>query len=316
MRAQDCLYSVTDLAARRGRAPGWSARCRRGPGHARPTPRGSTSCCARPRSPTVTLTVTEKGYSAARRTAAWTPARPASPRRPRRDGRRRARDIVTVVGTARRRPRGPVPGRRRPDRRRVLRQHGRQRRRAGARRAGASSQASAWPDRRTRARLDGRPSVGFPATIVDRIVPGHHRRPTGTPPLPRSACATRWPVVGEPYRQWVLEDSFAAPRPPLGARRRAVRRRRRAVPADEAAAAQRLPLGHGLPRGGRGLPTVADVLATGLGRAAGAGARRRGRADPADGRARRRPRTSTTWSTGSATPPCTTCCARSARTDR
>ncbi|WP_111766997.1 mannitol dehydrogenase family protein [Nakamurella deserti] len=55
-------------------------------------------------------------------------------------------------------------------------------------------------------------SVGFPNTVVDRIVPT-------TTDDDRTAVAAalgvtdRIPVVGEPYRQWVLEDSFAAPRP-------------------------------------------------------------------------------------------------------
>ena len=53
--------------------------------------------------------------------------------------------------------------------------------------------------------------------------------------------------------QWVIEDRFAAPRPAVGGRRRAVRRRCRAVRDDEAAAAQRQPLDArvpGLPRWG------------------------------------------------------------------
>lgn len=72
--------------------------------------------------------------------------------------------------------------------------------------------ASPWPDRR--AVLDWMAgSVAFPATIVDRIVPA-------TADADRSAARAALgvhdaaPVVGEPYRQWVLEDSFAGPRPP------------------------------------------------------------------------------------------------------
>ncbi|MFI7152528.1 mannitol dehydrogenase family protein [Nonomuraea sp. NPDC050022] len=73
-------------------------------------------------------------------------------------------------------------------------------------------EASSWPDRR--AVLDWMAtSVAFPATIVDRIVPA-------TTDADREAARAAlgvWdevPVVGEPYRQWVLEDSFAGPRPP------------------------------------------------------------------------------------------------------
>ena len=55
--------------------------------------------------------------------------------------------------------------------------------------------------------------AAFPATVVDRIVPA-------TAPGDLTATATALgvhdalPVSGEPYRQWVLEDRFTAPRPP------------------------------------------------------------------------------------------------------
>jgi fructuronate reductase len=72
--------------------------------------------------------------------------------------------------------------------------------------------ASAWPDR------DGvldrmAEAVAFPATVVDRIVPA-------TDDSDRAAAAAALgvhdalAVTGEPYRQWVLENDFAAPRPP------------------------------------------------------------------------------------------------------
>ncbi|MGI5199908.1 mannitol dehydrogenase family protein [Streptomyces sp. CA-288835] len=72
--------------------------------------------------------------------------------------------------------------------------------------------AAAWPDR---AEILDRMSeaVAFPSTVVDRIVPA-------TTDADRAAAGAALgvhdavPVVGEPYRQWVLEDSFAAPRPP------------------------------------------------------------------------------------------------------
>lgn len=56
-------------------------------------------------------------------------------------------------------------------------------------------------------------TVAFPATVVDRIVPA-----TGEDDRAVAASALGFldavPVMGEPYRQWVLQDSFAAPRPP------------------------------------------------------------------------------------------------------
>jgi fructuronate reductase len=71
--------------------------------------------------------------------------------------------------------------------------------------------ASRWPDRD--AVLDWlATSVAFPSTIVDRIVPA-------TTPEDVVAVAEALgyrdevPVLGEPYREWVLEDAFAAERP-------------------------------------------------------------------------------------------------------
>ncbi|MEO6082025.1 MAG: mannitol dehydrogenase family protein [Umezawaea sp.] len=73
-------------------------------------------------------------------------------------------------------------------------------------------EASPWPDRSAvLSWLDE--SVAFPSSVVDRIVPAT------TDEDERAALLAlglddRTPVVGEPYRQWVLEDSFAAARPP------------------------------------------------------------------------------------------------------
>jgi fructuronate reductase len=55
-------------------------------------------------------------------------------------------------------------------------------------------------------------AVAFPATIVDRIVPA---TTDADRDLASAALGLRdeVPVLGEPYRQWVLEDAFAAPRP-------------------------------------------------------------------------------------------------------
>ncbi len=57
-------------------------------------------------------------------------------------------------------------------------------------------------------------NVSFPSSMVDRITPT-------TTPEERNAIAEatgvddRWPVITEPFRQWVVEDSFPAGRPPL-----------------------------------------------------------------------------------------------------
>lgn len=60
--------------------------------------------------------------------------------------------------------------------------------------------------------IDG--SVAFPNGMVDRITPA-------TADADREWLAEqyglidRWPVVAEPFRQWVIEDHFAGERPPL-----------------------------------------------------------------------------------------------------
>ncbi|MEV0221782.1 mannitol dehydrogenase family protein [Streptomyces sp. NPDC050704] len=72
--------------------------------------------------------------------------------------------------------------------------------------------ASSWPDRMEI--LDRMSeAVAFPSTVVDRIVPaaGEADRAAAAAAL---GVHDALPVTGEPYRQWVLEDSFAAPRPP------------------------------------------------------------------------------------------------------
>ncbi|RZU32146.1 mannitol dehydrogenase family protein [Blastococcus saxobsidens] len=57
-------------------------------------------------------------------------------------------------------------------------------------------------------------SVAFPNSMVDRITPAtsdaDRRRLTD-----ETGVADRWPVVAEPYLQWVLEDRFSDARPPL-----------------------------------------------------------------------------------------------------
>ncbi|WP_116103413.1 mannitol dehydrogenase family protein [Amycolatopsis thermalba] len=72
--------------------------------------------------------------------------------------------------------------------------------------------ASDWPDRD--AVQDWlRAAVAFPSTVVDRIVPAV----TGAAKAAAEAALgvrDEMAVAAEPYRQWVLEDTFAAPRPP------------------------------------------------------------------------------------------------------
>lgn len=57
-------------------------------------------------------------------------------------------------------------------------------------------------------------SVAFPNSMVDRITPAttdeDRRRLTA-----ETGVADQWPVVAEPYLQWVLEDRFGEVRPPL-----------------------------------------------------------------------------------------------------
>jgi fructuronate reductase len=59
-------------------------------------------------------------------------------------------------------------------------------------------------------------NVRFPSTMVDRIVPATDTADFG---LVAARCGVRdlAPVVGEPFRQWVIEDSFATRRPPWDA---------------------------------------------------------------------------------------------------
>jgi len=56
--------------------------------------------------------------------------------------------------------------------------------------------------------------VTFPDAMVDRITPvtdeGHRRLLADG-----FGLRDRWPVVTEPFSQWVVEDAFAGPRPPL-----------------------------------------------------------------------------------------------------
>ena len=57
-------------------------------------------------------------------------------------------------------------------------------------------------------------NVAFPSSMVDRITP--QTTPTDMVELRRGlGVEDAWPVVCEPFTQWVLEDDFPAGRPPL-----------------------------------------------------------------------------------------------------
>lgn len=59
-------------------------------------------------------------------------------------------------------------------------------------------------------------NVAFPSSVVDRITP--QTTPAARELVARElGIADRWPVVTEPYTQWILEDSFSNGRPPLEA---------------------------------------------------------------------------------------------------
>ncbi len=57
-------------------------------------------------------------------------------------------------------------------------------------------------------------AVLCPSTMVDRIVPATSDVDRGRI-AERLGCFDAWPVVTEPFRQWVIEDAFAAGRPRL-----------------------------------------------------------------------------------------------------
>jgi mannitol-1-phosphate/altronate dehydrogenase len=57
-------------------------------------------------------------------------------------------------------------------------------------------------------------NVAFPSSVVDRITPqttAADRRMVAR----RFGVQDRWPVVTEPFTQWIVEDSFSSARPPL-----------------------------------------------------------------------------------------------------
>ncbi|MEV0600584.1 mannitol dehydrogenase family protein [Streptomyces sp. NPDC050315] len=206
LRAQDCLYSLTELrpAETVTRAVGSVVEALA----MRPDAARVDALLADPEVTVVTLTITEKGYYRSPDTGALDTSAPEIAA----DLAAAATGALTTVvgrlaaGLAARMRAGGAPVT-------VVSCDNMAANGAALGRVVRDFVAAApWPDRQ--AVLDWMAaSVAFPATIVDRIVPA-----TTEADL-RAAHAALGvhdglPVVGEPYRQWVLEDSFAGPRPP------------------------------------------------------------------------------------------------------
>jgi len=56
--------------------------------------------------------------------------------------------------------------------------------------------------------------IAFPATMVDRIVPATSNEDRAEI-SDIIGCSDAWPIVTEPFSQWVIEDNFPAGRPPF-----------------------------------------------------------------------------------------------------
>ncbi|MGW7290898.1 mannitol dehydrogenase family protein [Streptomyces xiamenensis] len=205
LRAQDCLYTLTEQHPEGPRPRVVSALT--GALAMSEEPERIDALLTDPQVTVVTLTVTEKGYHArggtldrAAPAIAADLAAAADPARARTVIGRLAAGLaarmrttaapITVVTCDNMADNGAVLGA-------VVR---------------AFTEASGWPDRHTV--LDRMATaVTFPATVVDRIVPA-------TTPADRAAAGAALgltdalPVTAEPYRQWVLQDTFAAARPP------------------------------------------------------------------------------------------------------
>ena len=194
----------------------------------------------------MTLTVTEKGYYAASRHGRPGHGGPRGRRGPRRDGdtstgrrprhgRRQARPHPSPPVTGPAEPRSTsCPATTWPPTAQPSRAS-----------SGASCEASAWADGGRMLDWLGT-AVGFPATVVDRIVPAttdEDRDIVAAALGVRDEMAGRGGALPAVGARGLLRRAAAA----VGTRRGVVRRGRRAVSADEAAPAQRLPLGHGLP---------------------------------------------------------------------
>lgn len=211
MRAQDCLYSVTDLTPTAGavRVVGSVVEALQMRSDAAAVER----LLVVPEVTVVTLTVTEKGYSRRRDTGGLdisAPAVAADIAATSLEDPKGTSDMVTVVGklaaslVARFRCNGaPIDV--------VSCDNTAANGAALARVVRGFVEASRWPDRDVVLSWLAS-SVGFPDTIVDRIVPATTARDHAAA---AAVLGVRddMAVVGEPYRQWVLADAFVAPRP-------------------------------------------------------------------------------------------------------
>jgi fructuronate reductase len=211
LRAQDCLYSVTDLAA--GNTTTRVVGSIIDALLLRPDAARVRDVLCAPQTTVVTLTVTEKGYYRRADTGALDVAAPAI-----------AADLASTTGGATDAGKfGTVVGRLAAALATRFRTGGPpislvscdNMAGNGAALAGVIHgfvQHSHWKDKA--AVLDWiSTAVAFPATVVDRIVPvtSDDDRQTASAAL---GVRDEMAVVGEPYRQWVLEDSFSGPRPP------------------------------------------------------------------------------------------------------
>jgi mannitol 2-dehydrogenase len=158
---------------------------------------------ADPRVRIVSLTITEGGYNFNQATGEFDAANPdvvhdlAAPERPRSVfglvvealARRRARAVApfTVLSCDNIQGNGDVA-----------------RRQFGAYAALRDRELAAWIEA----------EVAFPNCMVDRITPVTSEEDRALL-AERYGVADRWPVVCEPFTQWVLEDSFPAGRPPF-----------------------------------------------------------------------------------------------------
>ena len=103
---------------------------------------------------------------------------------------------------------------------------------------------------RRRERRAGRLDRRARARSRTRWSTGSRRRPpttTGRGSRDEHGIVDRWPVVAEPFRQWVVEDRFVAGRPRVGGRRRGVHRRRRRRGSCTSCACSTPATRHGLP---------------------------------------------------------------------
>ncbi len=156
--------------------------------HAHPDPEPLVALLARPETRIVSLTVTEGGYPVDPDTGQRTGTSPAFEAVATALERRRAGGVgpFTVMSCDN-----------------VL-HNGRVARAATvAAAADRSDELAGWVER----------EVAFPSSMVDRITPStenHDMEYLAS----EFGLVDRWPVVAEPFRQWVIEDTFAAGRPP------------------------------------------------------------------------------------------------------